>query len=49
MQKGETPKDKAAGEDVPSYYSSERDRVLEGRKRILQLFKTGKVVEYVYL
>ncbi|XP_035693850.1 ankyrin-3-like [Branchiostoma floridae] len=40
---GETPEDIAAREDVPN--EDEKDRILEGRKRILELFAAAKMAD----
>ncbi|XP_078695295.1 ankyrin-1-like [Branchiostoma floridae x Branchiostoma belcheri] len=39
-----TPEDIAASTDVPSWYDDDKERILEGRKLILQLFEAEKLV-----
>ncbi|KAI8513952.1 positive regulation of extrinsic apoptotic signaling pathway via death domain receptors protein [Branchiostoma belcheri] len=41
-QSGETPEDIAASTDVPNWYQTDKDCVLEGRKKILELFAAEK-------
>ncbi|XP_019619801.1 PREDICTED: p53-induced death domain-containing protein 1-like [Branchiostoma belcheri] len=42
MFRGETPEDIAASTDVPPWHRRGKDRVLEGRKKILELFAAEK-------